>query len=352
MLAYLSNLWYDRRPSGRRQSLNRLNHHPYIAVEGVIGVGKTTLARLAQHELGAQLLLEEFEENPFLADFYTDRERYAFQTQIFFLLSRYRQQQAVASVRHQAPLISDYTFMKDRLFARLNLHGDELAVYERVHSALAENIPLPDLIVYLRAETETLMERIAVRDRPYERGMDRAYIAALRQVYEGFFTAYRDSPVLATDTDNLNIVASPDDLDQVLGQIRAAIGGDAWQDPLPQLDPRETLSVAEAERRLADFQRFHQALDADKGLMKDVYFNFICLQEELGELAAELKAVWLSAADDGEHSRAVAQRMPVLAGELADCLAYLLKLSNDLGIDLEEAYLHKMQANVERSWRS
>jgi deoxyguanosine kinase len=166
---------------GGERTLNHFNQHPYIAVEGVIGVGKTTLARLAQNEFGTQLLLEEFEENPFLADFYTDRERYAFQTQIFFLLSRYRQQQALTSVRRQAALMSDYTFMKDRLFARLNLRGDELTVYERVHSALAEQIPLPDLIVYLRAETDTLMDRIAVRDRPYERDMDRAYIAALRR---------------------------------------------------------------------------------------------------------------------------------------------------------------------------
>lgn len=332
--------------------MNHFNQHPYIAVEGVIGVGKTTLARLAQNEFGTQLLLEEFEENPFLADFYTDRERYAFQTQIFFLLSRYRQQQAVTTVRRQTALMSDYTFMKDRLFARLNLRGDELVVYERVHSALAEQIPLPDLIVYLRAETDTLMDRIEVRDRPYERDMDRAYIAALRQVYEGFFTAYRDSPVLAVDTDDLNIVANPDDLDRVLGQIRAAVGRDAWQDPLPQLDPRSTLSLAENERRLTDFQRFHHALDADKGLMQDAFFNFICLQEELGELATELKSIWLAAADNGDNSGAIAQRIPVLASELADCLAYLLKLSNDLGINLEEAYLDKMQSNVEQDWRT
>ncbi len=329
-----------------------MNHHPFIAVEGVIGVGKTTLARLMQPEFGAQLLLEEFEENPFLADFYADRQRYAFQTQIFFLLSRYRQQQAVPAKRRQGPLISDYTFMKDRLFAYLNLRGDELAVYQSVYSALAENIPPPDLVVYLRAETDTLMERIAVRDRPYERDMDRGYIDALNRAYDGFFTAYRDSPVLVIDTDNLNIVTVPDDLDYVEGRVRAAIGQSAWQDPLPQLDPRETLTLAETERRLADFQRFHQVLDADKGFLTDVYFNFICLQQELGELAAELKAIWSETADLGaDQSKAVARRLPALQGELADCLAYLLKLSNYLGIDLEEAYLEKMQANVGRTWR-
>lgn len=329
-----------------------MNYHPFIAVEGVIGVGKTTLARLMQPEFGAQLLLEEFEENPFLADFYADRQRYAFQTQIFFLLSRYRQQQAVPALCRQGLLISDYTFMKDRLFANLNLRGDELSVYERVHRALAENIALPDLIVYLRADTDTLMERIAIRDRPYERDMDRNYIEALNRVYEGFFTAYRESPVLVIDTDDLNIVTEPDDLDYVMGQVRAAIGQSAWQDPLPQLDPRETLSLAETERRLTHFQQFHRALDANKGFMSDAYFNFICLQEELGELAAELKALWTETVEaDGDQHQAVAQRQPALESELADCLAYLLKLSNDLGIDLEEAYLDKMQINAGRNWR-
>lgn len=330
-----------------------MNYHPFIAVEGVIGVGKTTLVRLMQPAIGAQLLLEEFEENPFLADFYADRERYAFQAQIFFLLSRYRQLQAVPAMHWQNPLISDYTFMKDRLFAHLNLRGDELAVYERVYRALAENIPLPDLVVYLRADTDTLMERIAVRDRPYERDMDRDYIEALNRAYAGFFTAYRDSPILAIDTDDLNFVANPDDLKIVIGRVRAAIGQAVWQEPLPQLDLRETLSLAETERRLSRFQQFHQVLDVDKGFLTDVYFNFICLQEELGELAAELKGIWTETADGAvDQDQAVIRRLPALRSELADCLAYLLKLSNYLGIDLEEAYLDKMQANIGRTWRN
>ena len=123
--------------------------YPFIAIEGVIGVGKTTLARLIRDSFEAELLLEVFEENPFLSDFYADRERYAFQTQIFFLLSRYRQQYRVIgpTLSHSA-LISDYSFAKDRLFAYLNLAGDELEMYERVHNVLAEKIPMPDLIVY------------------------------------------------------------------------------------------------------------------------------------------------------------------------------------------------------------
>src|SRR5512140_1401750 len=127
----------------------------YIAIEGVIGVGKTTLARLLQPSFeNSDLLLEVFEENPFLSDFYADRARYAFQTQIFFLLSRYRQQHKVISdTLAQATLISDYLFAKDWLFAHLNLQGDELAMYERVHAILGEQIPQPDLVVYLRTST-------------------------------------------------------------------------------------------------------------------------------------------------------------------------------------------------------
>ena len=136
----------------------------YIAIEGVIGVGKTTLARLLQPVFQAELLLEVFEENPFLSDFYADRARYAFQTQIFFLLSRYHQQRrAVPQVlEREANLLADYTFEKDALFAGINLLGDELEMYHRVHAALAEKIPLPDLIVYLRADTKVLMQRIVL----------------------------------------------------------------------------------------------------------------------------------------------------------------------------------------------
>src|SRR5512143_2957752 len=139
----------------------------YVAIEGVIGVGKTTLARLLQPVFDSELLLEVFEENPFLSDFYSDRQRYAFQTQIFFLLSRYHQQQRTVSellAEEPGGLIADYTFEKDALFASINLKGDELEMYHRVHEALAEKIIPPDLILYLRADTGTLMQRIAMRD--------------------------------------------------------------------------------------------------------------------------------------------------------------------------------------------
>ncbi|MFH1446969.1 MAG: deoxynucleoside kinase [Chloroflexota bacterium] len=208
----------------------------YIAIEGVIGVGKTTLARLLQPAFQAQLLLEVFEENPFLSAFYSDRERYAFQTQIFFLLSRYHQQhRAIPDVlKAEKLIISDYTFDKDALFARINLKGDELEMYFKVHEALGEKIPQPDLVVYLRADTEVLMQRIAHRDRPYERSMERAYIDQLNQAYEAFFTAsHLKMNILAIDTNNLNYVSRQEDLAFVESRIHQSLKLPPFQESLP-----------------------------------------------------------------------------------------------------------------------
>lgn len=208
----------------------------YIAIEGVIGVGKTTLARLLQPTFQSHLLLEEFEENPFLANFYADRERYAFQTQIFFLLSRYHQQRRKVpdGVTAGESLIADYTFEKDALFAQINLEGDELDTYDRLHEALAEKIPNPDLIVYLRADTDVLMQRIAQRDRAYERNMSREYIHQLNLAYESFFAdGRRKTPVLTIDTNNLDFVRSPEDLLWVEHRIRQALKLSPFQPELP-----------------------------------------------------------------------------------------------------------------------
>jgi deoxyadenosine/deoxycytidine kinase len=337
----------------------------YLAIEGAIGVGKTTLARRIRNEFDAELLLEVFEENPFLSDFYADRERYAFQTQIFFLLSRYRQQhKVIQQTLKRSSLISDYTFAKDRLFARLNLGDDELSMYERVHAILAEKISTPDLVVYLQADTDTLMERIAVRDRSYERGMSRDYIDSVRLAYERFFTGYTEAPVLAIDTNNLNVVRHPEDLTQVVGAIRTALTQGIYQRPLPQMEPvvgaeiEEEVSLAEGRRRLGDFQRWHLALDQEKGILADLYFNFICLTEEIGKLGAQLKDVWAAQEmlydqvgnRQEAQDRALQERLPDLREELADCLAYLLKLANYTGIDLEQAYLAKLGVYKERIW--
>lgn len=208
----------------------------YIAIEGVIGVGKTTLARLIHPAFQAELLMEVFEENPFLSDFYGDRQRYAFQTQIFFLLSRYHQQNNTipAALKAGKMIISDYTFDKDALFARINLKGDELEMYYKVHQALAEKIPVPDLAVYLRADTEVLMARIAHRDRPYERSMERSYINELNMAYDAFFDEGNSRlKVLTIDTNDLNIVSKPEDLSFVENRIRQTLHLSPYQESLP-----------------------------------------------------------------------------------------------------------------------
>lgn len=208
----------------------------YFSIEGVIGVGKTTLVRLMQPAFEAEILLEVFEENPFLSSFYGDRERYAFQTQIFFLLSRYHQQRkGVASLLNNGKhIISDYTFEKDALFAGINLRGDELEMYYRVHEALAEKIHPPELLVYLRAETETLLKRIEQRDRPYERNMDPGYIEQLNKAYDDFFINRQHSmPVLVIDTNKLNYVQYPEDLRWVENRIRQALELAPFQPELP-----------------------------------------------------------------------------------------------------------------------
>jgi deoxyguanosine kinase len=210
------------------------NGHPYIAIEGGIGVGKTTLVRLLFPCFRASQLLEAFDKNPFLSDFYADRVRYAFQTQIFFLLSRYRQQQAIPKHLGRKAMISDYFFAKDKIFAHLNLEGDELVMYDRLYDALSEKIRQPDLVVYLRAETNTLMARIAMRDRPYERQMDRGYIAALRRRYDEYFADYDATPLLTIETDDLDFVRNTEDLSEIESRIRAALAG-IHQPSLPDM---------------------------------------------------------------------------------------------------------------------
>ncbi|MFC2065204.1 deoxynucleoside kinase [Chloroflexota bacterium] len=208
----------------------------YIAIEGVIGVGKTTLAKLLAPSFKSDLLLEVFEENPFLSDFYGDRKRFAFQTQIFFLLSRYHQQnnRVPELLAENNALIADYTFAKDGLFAGINLQGDELEMYGRVHEALAEKITLPDLLVYLRADTATLMERIAMRDRSYERNMDSNYIDELNQAYDLFFSGpMNGTPVLVIDTNPLDFVRQVEHLKVIENRIRENLRLVPFQSELP-----------------------------------------------------------------------------------------------------------------------
>lgn len=208
----------------------------YFSIEGVIGVGKTTLARMLQSLFEADLVLEVFEENPFLSNFYSDRARYAFQTQIFFLLSRYHQQRRNINERLEVAkaVISDYTFEKDALFARINLQGDELDMYYSVQEALAEKVTPPDLVVYLRASTDTLMRRIAQRDRPYERSMERDYIDQLNRSYDEYYLgSSHTSRVLIIETDDLDFVGRPSDFETIAGRIHKALQQTPLQPQLP-----------------------------------------------------------------------------------------------------------------------
>jgi deoxyguanosine kinase len=337
------------------------NRSWHIIIEGAIGVGKTTLARMLRDEFETNLLLEVFEENPFLASFYQDRERYAFQTQMFFLLSRYRQQQQqVPLFLEQGDLISDYMFAKDRLFAQLNLAGDEWEIYQQIHGALAEQIPKPDLLVYLQADTEVLMGRIAQRDRPYEREMDESYIDQLRQAYEQFLSAQKIATLLRIDTNDLNFVTRREDFRFIVNQIRSEIQARTYRRQREQdkgIPVQESGALAKG-RPLADYQRFHVELDKINEFSTDVYFNYICLSEEIGELGSELAKLWRAEhgmvakglAEAHARKQALEQRKSAFESELADCMAYLLKLANYAGIDLETAYLRKMEENRKRSW--
>ena len=208
----------------------------YVAIEGVIGVGKTSLAHLLEERLNAKLVMEKFDENPFLADFYLDPERYAFQTQLFFLLSRYRQQQELrqTEVFHKL-VISDYMFVKDRLFASLNLDDKEMSLYDSVAKILEKNILNPDLVIYLQADTPRLMERITLRDRDFEKNMSPDYIDALNQIYNEYFFRYQEIPLLIINTNDIDFVHNEEDLEEVIRYIRQPVSGTKFFNPASNL---------------------------------------------------------------------------------------------------------------------
>ena len=205
----------------------------YIAIEGPIGVGKTSLAELLSKELGARLVLEDFEDNPFLPDFYNDPERFGFQTQLFFLLQRYRQQQDLRQVdMFQKLLITDYMFVKDRLFASLNLGDKEMHLYDTVASLLERNIIKPDLVIYLQADTDVLMKNIEKRGRNMERNVTWEYIDALNQVYTEYFFRYQDTPLVIINTNNIDFVENENDLKEVIDYIRQPVSGTKFFNPV------------------------------------------------------------------------------------------------------------------------
>jgi deoxyadenosine/deoxycytidine kinase len=192
----------------------------YIAIEGVIGVGKTTLAKMLSDKLGARLVLEKFEENPFLPNFYEDPEHYAFQTQIFFLLSRYRQQQELfqADLFH-SHIVSDYIFEKDKIFAYLTLRDDELKLYENLLTTIEKTIPPPDLVIYLQSSNDRLMTNIKKRGRAIEKHMSDEYIKELNEAYNYFFFRYKSTPLLIVKATDIDFVNNPEHFEDMLTQI-------------------------------------------------------------------------------------------------------------------------------------
>ena len=192
----------------------------YIVTEGPIGVGKTSLTMLLAEELGARLILEQAEENPFLTQFYKDPSRYRFQTQMFFLLSRFSQQQEMAQPDLFSRItISDYLFDKDRIFAYVNLDDNELPLYEQFYKILEPKIVQPDLVIFLQADTDTLLRRIKQRGRSFEKEIGPDYIAAVNEAYNQFFFRYTDTPLLVINTSDIDFVHRREDLDDLLKQI-------------------------------------------------------------------------------------------------------------------------------------
>ena len=207
----------------------------YVIIEGVIGAGKTTLARMLADRFDARLVLEEFEENAFLERFYQDRARWAFQTQLAFLASRFRQQKALfaTDLFHQVT-VADYSFDKDRIFAHINLDGDELQLYETLYTLMEPNTRRADLVVYLQASTQRLMRNIRLRGRSYEANMDPEYIDALREAYDYYFFRYTKSPLLIVNIDRMDFVRHPGEFEDLVQQITAGtLQGTTYFNSLP-----------------------------------------------------------------------------------------------------------------------
>lgn len=208
--------------------------HRYIVVEGPIGVGKTSLSNILSERFNARRVLEVVEENPFLANFYADREKWAFQTQIFFLLSRFRQQQELFQQElFSSMTVSDYLFAKDRIFACLNMEGPELGLYDRVFDALGPRVTKPDLVVYLQARLDVLLQRIKKRGREFERKFDSAYLESLVHSYNEFFSHYTETPLLVVDTSDIDFVNSEADREDLINAIRKAGAGSQHYLPKP-----------------------------------------------------------------------------------------------------------------------
>ncbi len=204
-----------------------------IAVEGAIGAGKTSLARLLSERYQAQLELERDEDNPFIAKFYEDPKGLAFQTQIFFLLSRYQQYLNLAQRGlFNSVVIVDYLFQRDQIFADLNLSGHEKALYDQIYHLVVKKIPKPDLVIFLQAGAETLIERVEKRNRDYENDIDFEYVKNVNQAFNNFFFYYKDTPLLVVNTDEIDFVEKKVDLEELINKINSHKIGREYYNPL------------------------------------------------------------------------------------------------------------------------
>ncbi len=205
----------------------------YIAIEGVIGVGKSSLANKLADHFDAKKLLEKYEENPFLKDFYNNPRQFAFPTQLFFLLSRYKQQQEIPQreLFHDL-LVTDYIFAKDRIFASINLEDRELFLYDKIAYLLEQDIPRADLVIYLQSSTERIMFNIKNRDREFEKNITEEYIRALNEAYNHFFFNYNNTPLLIVNSTEIDFVNKEEDFEDLLFQIMRPISGTQYYSPI------------------------------------------------------------------------------------------------------------------------
>ncbi len=207
--------------------------HHYIVIEGPLGVGKTSLAGKLAQRLNAQTLLEDVEGNPFLADFYQDPRKYAFQTQVFFLLRRYKQASEMSQIDlFKRTTISDYLFDKDRIFARANLDDNEFWLYEQMFQILKKRMTTPDLVIFLQAKTEVLLQRIKKRDRKFERSVGFKYLDTINQAFNDFFFHFSDCPLLVVNASGIDFVNIPEDFDDLVEQINHMQSGTKYYVPM------------------------------------------------------------------------------------------------------------------------
>jgi len=205
----------------------------FIAVEGAIGAGKTSLVNLLGENYGARLILEETESNPFISKFYEDKEAYSFQTQIFFLLSRYNQYMQLAQRDlFNSVVVIDYLFQRDKVFARLNLEDHEYNLYEQIFSLIDVKTPKPDLVIYLQASTEVLQERVAKRGRDYEAFIDPDYLESVNKAFNNFFFYYSETPLLVINTNEIDFVEKKCDLNELIKKINNHKIGREYYNPL------------------------------------------------------------------------------------------------------------------------